>query len=135
MLSVRGAVMYSLVMLPLVIANTMLVVWLLRRWLATRDWVLLLTLIMMIALPYDTAVVMLGGVIGAGELLRHLNVPRITWLYLTPLGPLTVFSGDFLSMAAIGWTAIHFSGQHAAGRYTHVAAPAGESGDTASVTD
>ena len=75
--------MYSLIMLPLVIANVMLVVWLARSWLQDFDWLLLVTLVMMIALPYDVTIVMLGGVIGEGDLLRNLSVPRIIWLFLT----------------------------------------------------
>jgi hypothetical protein len=27
----------------------------------------------------------------------------------TPIGPLSTFYGDFLSMGSIAWTAIHFS--------------------------
>ena len=34
----------------------------------------------------------------------------------TPLGPLTVFYGDFLSMVSILWTAIHFSTRARAGQ-------------------
>lgn len=69
--------MYSLLMLPLVIANTLLVVWLARSWLRHRDWLLLATLILMIALPYDTAIVALGSTLGEGELLRGLSAPRL----------------------------------------------------------
>jgi hypothetical protein len=75
--------MYSLLMLPLVIANTFLVIWLARNWLKNRDWVLLVTLILMIVLPYDVAIVMLGSTIGEGDLLRSLSAPRLNWFYLT----------------------------------------------------
>ena len=64
--------MYSLLMLPLVIANTALVVWLARNWYQNRDWVLLVTLIPMIALPYDTGMVALGSV---GYVLRLAREP------------------------------------------------------------
>ena len=75
--------MYSLLILPLVIANTLLVVWLARSGYQNRDWLLFVTLLMMIALPYDTGIVMLGGTIGQGDLLRLLSAPRLNWLFLT----------------------------------------------------
>ena len=46
-------------MLPLVIANTLLVVWLVRSGFRYRDWLLFLTLMLIAALPYDTGIVML----------------------------------------------------------------------------
>jgi hypothetical protein len=95
--------MYSLLLLPLVIANTVLVVWLARSTLRYRDWVLVLTLVLVVMLPYDTAIVMLGGSIGEGDLLRALNAPRFNWFYLTaPLLPLIAFG--IARRAGLAWT-------------------------------
>jgi hypothetical protein len=81
--------MYSLLMLPLVIANTLLLVWLARSGFRYRDWLLFLTLLLIIALPYDTGLVMLGSTIGQGDLLQKMSGPRFNWFYLTaPLVPL-----------------------------------------------
>ena len=44
---------------------------------------LLVVLSLMIALPYDTGMVALGGTIGQGDLLRMLSAPRLNWFYLT----------------------------------------------------
>jgi hypothetical protein len=94
--------MYSLLMLPLVIANTALVVWLARSWYQHRDWLLLVTLLPMIALPYDTAIVGLGSTLGEGELLRKLSAPRLIWFYLTvPL--LLVIAGGITRRAEFVW--------------------------------
>jgi hypothetical protein len=94
--------MYSLSMLPLVIANTLLVVWLARSWYRNRDWLLLVTLIPMIALPYDTGIVALGSTIGQGDLLRELSAPRLNWFYLTaPL--LLIIAGGIARRAKFPW--------------------------------
>jgi hypothetical protein len=94
--------MYSLSMLPLVIANTLLVVWLVRSWTRNRDWLLLVTLIPMIALPYDTGIVALGSTIGQGDLLRMLSAPRLNWFYLTaPL--LLIITGGLARRADFAW--------------------------------
>lgn len=94
--------MYSLLLLPLVVANTLLVVWLARSWLRHRDWLLLVTLLPMIALPYDTAIVALGSTLGEGELLRGLSAPRLIWFYLTiPL--LLIIAGGILRRADFAW--------------------------------
>ncbi len=94
--------MYSLLMLPLVIANTLLVVWLARSGFRHRDWVLFLTLVLMIALPYDTAIVALGSTIGQGELLENLSAPRLNWFYLTaPL--LLPIAGGIARRAGLAW--------------------------------
>ncbi len=94
--------MYSLLLLPLVIANTLLVVWLARSWYRQRDWLLLATLLPMIALPYDTGIVALGSTLGEGELLRMLSAPRLNWFYLTvPL--LLVIAGGIVRRADFPW--------------------------------
>lgn len=94
--------MYSLSMLPLVIVNTLLVVWLVRSWAQNRDWLLLVTLLPMIALPYDTGIVMLGSTLGQGDLLRMLSAPRMISFYLTtPL--LLVIAGGIARRADFGW--------------------------------
>ena len=94
--------MYSLLMLPLVIANTLLVIWLARSWYRNRDWLLLVILLLMIALPYDTGIVMLGSTIGEGDLLRGLSAPRLNWFYLTaPL--LLVIAGGIARRADFAW--------------------------------
>ena len=94
--------MYSLLMLPLVIANTLLVVWLARSWYRNRDWLLLVTLLPMIALPYDTGIVALGSTIGQGDLLRVLSAPRLNWFYLTaPL--LLIIAGGIARRAKFPW--------------------------------
>ena len=94
--------MYSLLMLPLVIANSLLVVWLARSWYRHRDWLLLVTLLPMIALPYDTAIVALGSTIGQGDLLRGLSAPRLNWFYLTiPL--LLIIAGGIAQRAEFAW--------------------------------
>jgi hypothetical protein len=94
--------MYSLLMLPLVIANTLLAIWLARSWYRHRDWLLLVTLLPMIALPYDTGIVMLGGTIGEGDLLRALSAPRLNWFYLTaPL--LLIIAGGIARRADFPW--------------------------------
>ena len=68
--------MYSLLLLPLVIANTLLVIWLAGSWYRRRDWLLLITLLPTIMLPYDTAIVALGSTIGQGDLLRALSAAQ-----------------------------------------------------------
>jgi hypothetical protein len=94
--------MYSLLMLPLVIANTLLVVWLARSGFRYRDWLLVLTLMLIAALPYDTGIVMLGSTIGQGDLLQMLSVPRYIWFYLTaPLLPL--IAGGIARRAGFAW--------------------------------
>lgn len=94
--------MYSLLMLPLVIANTLLVVWLARSWYRYRDWLLLFTLLPMIALPYDTGIVALGSAIGQGDLLRALSAPRLNWFFLTaPL--LLIVAGGIARRADFPW--------------------------------
>lgn len=94
--------MYSLLMLPLVIANTLLVAWLARSWYRHRDWLLLVTLLPMIALPYDTAIVALGSTIGQGDLLRALSAPRLISFYLTaPL--LLIIAGGIARRAEFPW--------------------------------
>jgi hypothetical protein len=94
--------MYSLLMLPLVIANTGLVVWLARSGYQNRDWLLLVTLSLMIALPYDTGIVALGSTIGEGDLLRMLSAPRLNWFYLTaPL--LMIIAGGIARRADFRW--------------------------------
>ena len=94
--------MYSLLMLPLVIANTFLVVWLARSGFRYSDWLLFLTLLLMVALPYDTGIVMLGGTIGQGDLLRALSVPRFNWFHLTaPL--LLPIAGGIAWRAGFKW--------------------------------
>ncbi len=94
--------MYSLLMLPLVIANTVLVVWLARTGIRNRDRVVYLTLLMVIALPYDTGIVMLGSTIGEGDLLLTLSAPRLNWFYLTaPALPLIAIG--IARRAGFGW--------------------------------
>jgi len=94
--------MYSLLMLPLVIANTLLLVWLARSGFRHRDWVLFVTLVLMIALPYDTAIVALGSTLGQGELLQKLSAPRLNWFYLTaPL--LLPIAGGIARRAGLAW--------------------------------
>ena len=94
--------MYSLLLLPLVIANTLLVIWLARSWYQNRDWLLLITVLPAIALPYDTAIVALGSSIGQGDLLRALNAPRLNSLYLTaPL--LLIIAGGIARRAEFPW--------------------------------
>jgi hypothetical protein len=94
--------MYSLLMLPLVIGNICLVIWLARSWLRQRDWVLLVTLLPMLALPYDTGVVALGSTLGEGDLLRRLSMPRLLWFYLTmPL--LLLIAGGIARRADFAW--------------------------------
>jgi hypothetical protein len=94
--------MYSLLMLPLVIANTLLVVWLARSWYRNRDWLLLVTLFLVIALPYDTGIVGLGSTIGQGDLLRMLSAPRLIWFHLTmPL--LLIIAGGIARRAEFPW--------------------------------
>lgn len=94
--------MYSLLMLPLVVANTLLVIWLARAWYRHRDWLLLMTLLPAMALPYDTAIVMLGSSIGEGDLLRVLSAPRLNSLYLTaPL--LMIIAGGIARRADFNW--------------------------------
>jgi hypothetical protein len=94
--------MYSLLMLPLVIANTLLVVWLARSGFRYRDWLLFLTLLLLVALPYDTGIVMLGSTIGQGDLLQMMSAPRFIWFYLTaPLLPL--IAGGIARRAGFAW--------------------------------
>ena len=94
--------MYSLLMLPLIIANTLLVVWLARSGYRQRDWLLLITLLPVMALPYDTAIVALGSTLGQGDLLRALSAPRLNSLYLTaPL--LLIIAGGIARRAQLPW--------------------------------
>ena len=94
--------MYSALLLPLVIANTLLVIWLARSWYRTRDWLLLITLLPVIALPYDTGIVALGSTIGQGDMLRALSAPRLNSLYLTaPL--LLIIAGGIARRAEFPW--------------------------------
>jgi hypothetical protein len=94
--------MYSLLLLPLVIANTLLVIWLAGSWYRRRDWLLLITLLPTIMLPYDTAIVALGSTIGQGDLLRALSAPRLNSLFLTaPL--LLIIAGGIARRAALPW--------------------------------
>jgi hypothetical protein len=94
--------MYSLAMLPLVIANTLLVIWLARSGYRNRDWLLLITLLPLIALAYDTGIVALGSTIGQGDLLRALSAPRLNALFLT--GPLLlIIAGGIARRAELPW--------------------------------
>ena len=99
--------MYSLLMLPLVIANTLLVVWLARSGFRYRDWLLFLTLLLIVALPYDTGIVMLGSTIGQGDLLQMLSAPRYIWFYLSaPLLPL--IAGGIARRAGFAWAQLNW---------------------------
>ncbi|MBM4196281.1 MAG: hypothetical protein FJ197_04165 [Gammaproteobacteria bacterium] len=96
--------MYSTAMLVLAAADTVLVVWLLRHWLARRGLVLSMILFLAAALPYDTALVGLGSLIGEGPLLESLSVPRFVLFNLSL--PLTIIIAAALArMAGVRWLA------------------------------
>jgi hypothetical protein len=96
--------MWSWLMVPLVVANTLVLVWLLRHWARERDGLLLTAALPLLMLPYDTGLVALGHTIGAGELLRLLSIPRMNWFYLT-LPLLIIVAAGAARRAGLRWAA------------------------------
>lgn len=94
--------MYSLLMLPLVAGNLALLAWVLRCWARSRDPLWLVLLVPLVMLPYDTALVALGGTLGIGDTLRILSIPRVNWFYLS-LPLLIIVSGGVARRAGLAW--------------------------------
>lgn len=109
--------MWSWLMVPLVVANTLVLAWLLRHWAREHDGLLLTAALPLLMLPYDTGLVALGHTIGQGELLRQLSIPRMNWFYLT-LPLLVIVAAGSARRAGLRWA----SGRWAMGAFCAVAA-------------
>jgi hypothetical protein len=94
--------MYSLLMLLLCAADTVLFLWVLRHCLRDGDAVLWTLAFILAALPYDTALVGLGRWIGPGETLAALSGPRFM-LFNLSLPLLIVVSAGLARQAGVGW--------------------------------
>jgi hypothetical protein len=94
--------MYSALMLLLCALDLALLAWTFRAWRATGHPVLALLTFLVLALPYDTALVGLGRFIGQGDLLALLSGPRFLFFNLSL--PLTLILATGLArMAGVPW--------------------------------
>lgn len=94
--------MFSGVMFLLAIADTVLLVWTLRRWQEFRHPVLALLAFLIVALPYDTALVGAGRWIGQGELLEVLSGPRFM-LFALSVPLILIINASIARLAGFSW--------------------------------
>lgn len=94
--------MYSGVMLLLAIADTVLLAWTLRRWRELRHPVLAVLAFLILALPYDTALVGLGRWIGSGDLLERLSGPRFM-LFAVSVPLILIINASLARLAGFRW--------------------------------
>jgi hypothetical protein len=94
--------MFSLLMLGLAAANTALLAYTLREWRRLRLPVLGLLAFLILALPYDTALVGAGRWLGQGPLLEVASGPRFMLFHLSV--PLTlIITAALARLAGFRW--------------------------------
>jgi hypothetical protein len=89
-------------MFLLAIADTVLLVWTFRRWREFRHPVLGVLAFLILALPYDTALVGAGRWIGAGEQLEWLSGPRFT-LFALSVPLILIINASLAKLAGFRW--------------------------------
>ena len=94
--------MFSVLMLLLAIADTVLLVWTIRRWREFRHPVLAVLAFLILALPYDTALVGAGRWIGAGAQLELLSGPRFT-LFALSVPLILIINASLAKLAGFRW--------------------------------
>lgn len=94
--------MFSALMLLLAIADTVLLVWTLRRWREFRHPVLGLLAFLILALPYDTALVGAGRWLGQGGLLEVLSGPRFM-LFALSVPLILIINASLAKLAGFRW--------------------------------
>lgn len=94
--------MFSALMLLLATADTVLFVWTLRRWREFRHPVLGVLAFLILALPYDTALVGAGRWIGAGNLLELLSGPRFM-LFALSVPLILIINASLARLAGFSW--------------------------------
>jgi hypothetical protein len=94
--------MYSSLMLVLSVADTVLLVWTLREWQHRRQPVLGLLAFLILALPYDTALVGAGRFIGTGDLLETLSGPRFM-LFALSVPLILIVLASLARLAGFAW--------------------------------
>ena len=97
-----GVAVYSFVMILLAIADTVLLVWTVRRWREFRHPVLGVLTFLILALPYDTALVGVGRWIGVGEQLESLSGPRFT-LFALSVPLILIINASLAKLAGFRW--------------------------------
>ncbi len=94
--------MFSVLMFLLAIADTVLLVWTVRRWREFRHPVLGLLAFLILALPYDTALVGAGRWLGQGELLAFLSGPRFM-LFALSVPLILIINASLAKLAGFRW--------------------------------
>ena len=94
--------MFSFVMLLLAAADLALFVWTLRRWREFRHPVLGVLAFLILALPYDTALVGAGRWIGIGDLLEQLSGPRFT-LFALSVPLILIVTASLARLSGFRW--------------------------------
>lgn len=94
--------MFSAVMLLLAVADTVLLAWTVRQWRELRHPVLGLLAFLILALPYDTALVGVGRWIGPGHLLEVLSGPRFM-LFAVSVPLILVILAYLARLAGFRW--------------------------------
>lgn len=94
--------MFSAVMLLLAVADTVLLVWTVQQWREFRHPVLGLLAFLILALPYDTALVGAGRWIGPGNLLEALSGPRFM-LFAVSVPLILVILAYLARLAGFRW--------------------------------
>ena len=94
--------MFSALMLLLAITDTVLLVWTVQRWQEFRHPVLGLLAFLILALPYDTALVGAGRWLGQGELLEVLSGPRFM-LFALSVPLILIINASLAKLAGFRW--------------------------------
>ena len=94
--------MFSALMLLLAIADTVLLIWTVQRWREFRHPVLGLLAFLILALPYDTALVGAGRWLGQGEQLEFLSGPRFM-LFALSVPLILIINASLAKLAGFRW--------------------------------
>lgn len=94
--------MFSGVMLLLAVADAVLLAWTVQRWREFRHPVLGVLAFLILALPYDTALVGAGRWIGPGELLEALSGPRFM-LFALSVPLILIIVASLARLAGFRW--------------------------------
>ena len=94
--------MFSAVMLLLAVADTVLLAWTVSRWREFRHPLLGLLAFLILALPYDTALVGAGRWIGPGDTLELLSGPRFM-LFALSVPLILVINASLAKLAGFRW--------------------------------
>jgi len=94
--------MFSALMLLLAITNTALLFWTVQRWREFRHPVLVLLAFLILALPYDTALVGAGRWLGQGEQLEFLSGPRFM-LFALSVPLILIINASLAKLAGFRW--------------------------------